>query len=208
VSEAPGAAQPWSAGLRSGALHQAFDIASAALGLILLTPVFAVIAALIKLDDGGPIFYKQLRIGREFQPFYLFKFRSMTSGADQKGLLTACGDARVTRVGRRLRDYKFDELPQLFNVLKGDMQLVGSRPEVARYVERFRQQYAVLLRGRPGITDPAALAYRHEEKILSGSGIEEQYVASVLPAKLKLSLEYEQRRTFLSDIRVLLQTVF
>jgi lipopolysaccharide/colanic/teichoic acid biosynthesis glycosyltransferase len=207
VFEALGASEHRWAETRSGAIHRAFDTACAACGLILLSPVFVAIAALIKLDDAGPIFYKQPRIGRRFQPFQVFKFRTMTPGADGKGLLTACGDARVTRVGRRLRAYKLDELPQLINVFRGEMQLVGSRPEVARYVERFHGQYALLLQGRPGITDPATLAFRHEDQILSGDGIEEQYLASVLPEKLRLSLEYQQRRTFLSDILVLLQTV-
>ena len=206
-TETSGATRPCRAELQSGALHRVFDIACAGIGLILLSPMFVVIAALIMLDDGGPILYRQPRIGRRFQPFQVFKFRSMTRGADRKGLLTACGDARVTRVGRRLRPYKLDELPQLINVLKGEMQLVGSRPEVECYVERFHAQYAVLLQERPGITDPATLAYRHEDQILSGDGIEEQYLASVLPEKVRLSLEYQQRRTFRSDILVLLQTV-
>jgi len=107
-----------------------------------------------------------------------------------------------------LRRYKLDELPQLLNVLKGDMQLVGARPEVERFVQMFRPQYAIILQDRPGVTDPASLAYRHEDQILSADGLEQQYVSEVLPAKLALSLDYQQGRTFLSDLTILLRTVF
>jgi lipopolysaccharide/colanic/teichoic acid biosynthesis glycosyltransferase len=130
----------------------------------------------------------------------------MVTGADQGVLLTAPADSRVTRVGRLLRRYKLDEIPQLFNVLAGDMQLVGARPEVERYVQMFRLQYAVILQDRPGITDPASLTYRHEDQILSADGIEQQYVREILPAKLELSLDYQQRRSFLSDLRILVRT--
>ena len=164
------------------------------------------IAAAIKFDDGGPVFYLHDRVGTNFRHFRVCKFRSMVLGADRDGSLTAPQDSRLTRIGRLLRRYKLDELPQLFNVLTGDMQLVGPRPEVDRYVQMFRSQYAVLLQDRPGITDPAALAYRHEERILSASGLEQQYVGEILPAKLKLSLDYQQKRSFWSDLRILLRT--
>ncbi len=177
------------------------------MGLFLLSPLFCVIALAIKFDDGGPVFYKQVRIGRNFRCFRVCKFRSMVTGADRDGLLTAPGDSRETRVGRWLRRYKLDEFPQLLNVLKGDMQLVGARPEVERYVQMFRSQYAVILQERPGITDPATLAYRREDDMLPVSGIEGEYVEKILPAKLKLSLDYQKRRTFLSDIGILAQTV-
>src|SRR5579864_3745653 len=192
--------------LRTGLLHRVFDGLCAAVGLLVLSPLFAVIAAGIKLDDGGPVFYLHERVGRDFRHFRVWKFRSMVFGADRDGSLTAPQDSRITRIGRLLRRYKLDELPQLFNVLTGDMQLVGPRPEVDRYVQMFRSQYAVLLQDRPGITDPAALAYRHEERILSASGLEQQYVGGILPAKLKLSLDYQQKRSFWSDLRILLRT--
>ena len=115
------------------------------------------------------VLYRQSRVGRNFQCFWVCKFRSMVAGADRSGLLTAQQDSRITHVGRLLRRYKLDELPQLFNVLKGDMQLVGARPEVERYVQMFRHQYAVILQERPGITDPATVAYRHEEQMLPAS---------------------------------------
>jgi lipopolysaccharide/colanic/teichoic acid biosynthesis glycosyltransferase len=203
-SELLGASQ--SVSLRTGAVNRAFDVVFATAGLLFLSPLFGVIAVAIKVDDGGPVFYSQNRVGKGFQPFRLCKFRSMVTGADRHSSLTAPGDSRLTRVGRWLRHYKLDELPQLFNVLKGDMQLVGSRPEVERYVRMFSSEYAVILQDRPGITDPASLAYRREDKFLSSSQIEQQYVEEILPAKLKLSLEYQQRRNFLSDVGILLQT--
>lgn len=194
------------ASLRAGLFHRAFDVSCAAVGLIVLSPLFAVIAAAIKFDDGGPVFYLHDRVGTNFRHFRVCKFRSMVLGADRDGSLTAPEDPRLTRIGRVLRRYKLDELPQFFNVLTGEMQLVGPRPEVERYVQMFRSQYAVILQDRPGITDPAALAYRHEDQILSASGIEQQYVGEILPAKLKLSLDYQQKRTFWSDLRILLRT--
>lgn len=194
------------ASLRTGLFHHVFDGLCAAVGLLILSPLFAVIAAAIKFDDGGPVFYLHDRVGTNFRHFRVRKFRSMVLGADRDGSLTASEDSRLTRIGRLLRRYKLDELPQLFNVLTGDMQLVGVRPEVDRYVQMFRPQYAVLLQDRPGITDPAALAYRHEDRILSASRIEQQYVGEILPAKLKLSLDYQQHRTFWSDLRILLRT--
>ena len=139
--------------------------------------------------------------------FRLLKFRSMVPGADRSGLLTVAGDSRRTRVGRFLRRYKLDELPQLINVLAGDMQLVGPRPEVEHYVQKFRAEYALLLQRRPGITDPATLTFRHEEEMLRGEGWEDLYISRILPEKLELSLAYHRRRSFASDLRVLLQTV-
>jgi len=159
------------------------------------------------MDDGGPVFYRQARVGRGFESFQLCKFRSMVYGADRERLLTAPGDARVTRVGRFLRRYKLDELPQLFNIVRSDMQFVGARPEVERYVQMFRPEYAVILQDRPGITDPATLAYRHEDRIFAATGMEEQYVKTILPTKLKLSLDYQKSRSWLSDLRIVLQTV-
>ena len=204
--EAHVAQECWAASPRTGVLNRAFDIFFAAIGLCFLSPLFCAIALAIKSDDGGPVFYMQVRVGRGFKRFRICKFRSMISGADRLGFLTALGDARLTRVGRFLRRYKLDELPQLLNVLRGDMQFVGPRPEIEHYVERFRSQYAVLLQDRPGITDPASLAYRHEDRIFSVSRMEEQYVEEILPAKLKLSLDYQKQRNLFSDAGILLQT--
>jgi lipopolysaccharide/colanic/teichoic acid biosynthesis glycosyltransferase len=199
--------ESWPVSHRTGALTRAFDVLGSALGLFLLSPLLCLIALAIKLDDGGPVLYRQARMGRGFRPFQVCKFRSMIVDADRDGLLTAPADSRLTRVGRWLRRYKVDELPQLFNVLKGDMQLVGARPEVERYVQLFRPQYAVILQERPGITDPATLVYRHEDQIFSADRMEEQYVKEILPAKLKLSLDYQKQRSLFSDVRILLRTV-
>lgn len=188
-------------------LRFGFDVACAGLGLLLLSPVMLAVGVAIKLDDGGPVFYTQERKGKDCRSFRLIKFRSMIPGADHSGGLTRPADARVTRVGRVLRRHKLDELPQLFNILHGEMQLVGSRPELAHFVRQFPREYGLLLQDRPGITDPAALAYACEEELLDAADIEKQYVSHVLPEKLKLSLEYQQSRTFASDVRVLFQTV-
>jgi lipopolysaccharide/colanic/teichoic acid biosynthesis glycosyltransferase len=187
--------------------NRVFDLVLCVIGLLFLWPVFCIIALAVKLDDNGPVFFTQRRVGKDFQRFSLIKFRTMIAGADRDGLLTAPMDRRVTRVGRFLREYKLDELPQLINILKGDMQFVGARPEVERYVEMFRVQYATLLQERPGITDPATLVYRREDRILSSNNIEEQYIAQVLPHKLRLSMEYQRHRRFLSDMRILVRTV-
>lgn len=188
-------------------MPRAVEVIVAGVGLILLSPILALCALAIRLEGRGSVFYSQLRVGRDFQDFRLLKFRSMSPGADMKGLLTSPNDMRVTRVGRLLRKYKLDELPQLINVLTGDMQFVGSRPEVRKYVEHFRNEYALLLRDRPGITDPASIVFRNEEKALSKEDLEKQYVADILPRKLELSLGYQQTRTFVSDVKILIRTV-
>jgi dTDP-4-amino-4,6-dideoxygalactose transaminase/lipopolysaccharide/colanic/teichoic acid biosynthesis glycosyltransferase len=188
--------------------RRAIDVVAAAIGLTLLSPLLALVALAIKLDDGAAVFYSQPRVGKDLRLFKLVKFRSMAPGAERSGLLTAPGDSRLTRVGRFLRKYKLDELPQLFNVMKGEMQLVGPRPEVERYVCLFRADYSVLLQDLPGITDPASISYRNEEKVFNAEQIEEQYVSQILPDKLRISLGYQQRRNLFSDVRVLLQTLF
>lgn len=192
---------------KTGAFHQAFDAVCAGLGLLLLSPWLCLIAAAIKLDDGGSVFYRQYRVGKGFSRFQIYKFRSMVPGSDHAGLLTAPEDLRLTRVGRWLRRYKLDELPQLFNVLRGEMQLVGARPEVECFVEMFRPQYELILQDRPGITDPASLAYRREDQLLAAGHMEQKYVQTILPAKLQLSVAYQRERTFGSDIGILLRTV-
>jgi len=188
-------------------MRRAFDLLCAATGLIVLSPVFILITLAIKMGDRGPVFYSQPRVGKGFREFRLLKFRTMVPRAERNGLLTALGDSRITRVGRFLRKYKLDELPQLINVLKGDMQLVGSRPEVRRYVELFPSQYAVLLRERPGITDPATVAYRHEEQSFEAGRMEEQYVSQILPRKLELSLDHLRQRNFRCDLSILFETL-
>ncbi len=186
-----------------------FDVLAAALGLMTLSPLLTAIAVAIKLQDGGPVFYSQWRVGRNFEPFRLHKFCSMVPNADRLGpLLTSREDRRLTRLGQLLRRYKLDELPQLINVIKGDMQLVGARPEVERYVSMFPEEYTAILMDRPGITDPASVAFRHEEQLFGTGNPEQEYVGKILPAKLKISREYARRRDFVSDLMVIFGTVF
>jgi len=188
--------------------HRAFDTACAAAGLVILSPLFLAIAAAIKWEDGGPVFFSQARVGKDLRKFRLLKFRSMVPNAAARNALTAPEDPRITRVGQILRRYKLDELPQLVNVVKGEMQLVGARPELEHYVEYFPAEYKVLLQDPPGITDLASLTYRNEEQMFQAGSLEEQYVAQILPRKLKLSLKYSQARTFLSDLDILMRTIF
>lgn len=193
--------------IKDRVLHHVFDAVCALAGLAFLVPVFAIIALAIKLDDGGPVLFFQDRVGKGLRKFRLLKFRSMFSNCAGGSLLTAPHDARVTRVGRFLRKYKLDELPQLVNVLKGEMQLVGVRPQVERFVEIFRDQYEELLQTPPGITDLTSLTFRNEERFFQESSNEERYIAKILPFKLEMSLKYSRTRTFLSDLEILLRTV-
>ncbi len=182
------------------------DIAASAAALVLLSPVMALIAVAIWIESGSPLLFSQERIGLRFRPFTLWKFRSMRAGSGP--LITAAGDSRVTRVGWFLRRTKLDELPQFWNVLRGDMSLVGPRPEVRRYVDLYRRQYELILSVRPGITDPATIAYRDEELVLAESADPEAaYTEQVLPAKLALSEQYILRWSFIRDIRILGQTL-
>jgi dTDP-4-amino-4,6-dideoxygalactose transaminase/lipopolysaccharide/colanic/teichoic acid biosynthesis glycosyltransferase len=189
-------------------VHRAFDTICAAMGLVILSPLFLIIAAAIKWEDGGPVFFSQSRVGKDLRNFRLLKFRSMVPNSAARNALTAPEDPRITRVGQILRRYKLDELPQLVNVVKGEMQLVGARPELEHYVECFRAEYKVLLQDPPGITDLASLTFRNEDEMFQAGPLEEQYVAHILPRKLKLSLKYSQARTFYSDLEILVRTIF
>ena len=186
-----------------------FDVTVAASGLLLITPFLVVVPALIRLDSPGPVFFRQTRIGRGFKPFTIYKFRTMTPEPGKPGGPTIAGDPRITRVGRWLRATKIDELPQLFNVLRGDMSLVGPRPEVPEYVDLFHDRFARVLRVRPGITDPASLRYRNESALLAAVADPElEYRQRILPDKLRLSAEYAERSTLRTDIALIFRTVF
>ena len=189
-------------------IKRCFDIAVSAIGLALCSPLFLVVAALIKLDSKGPVFFKQERMGKNFRPFYIYKFRSMVRDAPEKGaMISVTNDSRITWVGSVLRKTKVDELPQLINVLKGEMSLVGPRPEVPKYVQLFRIDYEEILRVPPGITDLASLKYRDEAAILAQSeNPEEAYLKRVLPDKIKLAKEYIRRSSFLFDLSLILRT--
>lgn len=186
-----------------------FDIIVSLVGLVLLLPAFVVIAVLIKLDSRGPIFFRQERIGKGLQPFRIYKFRTMVADASHRGgLITFGDDPRITKVGWILRKAKLDELPQLINVLIGDMSLVGPRPEVRRYVELFREDYQQILAVRPGITDLASLRYRDEATILGqATNPEEEYVKRILPDKIALAKQYCWQSSLLFDLGVIMKTI-
>ena len=185
-----------------------FDVLAAVAGLLVLSPLFALVALAIKLTSSGPVYFRQERVGRDFQPFRIYKFRTMVVDAPKLGgQITAGRDPRITSIGHLLRKTKLDELPQLLNVLSGEMSLVGPRPEVPKYVEMFRPQFAEVLSVRPGITDLASVKYRDENEILGqADDPEAAYVNQVLPDKLALATEYVRRASFWFDVRLIFAT--
>ena len=189
-------------------LKRAFDLLAAGLGLLLLSPVFLAIAVAVRLDSPGPVFFRQERVGRSGRPFRIYKFRSMRVDAEKLGgQLTVSRDPRVTRVGALLRKAKLDELPQLINVVTGDMSLVGPRPEVPRYVAKYDDRQRRVLEVRPGITDPASIEYRNENDLLdAATDPEATYLREIMPAKLELNLTYLERRSLVSDVAIILRT--
>jgi len=184
-----------------------FDIAGATLGLVLAGPLLLILAVAIKIESRGPVFFRGVRVGLHGHRFRIFKFRSMVADAEQSGPgITAAGDSRVTRLGRLLRRFKLDELPQLLNVLKGEMSLVGPRPEDPRYVAHYTAEQRRVLSVRPGITGAASVRYRHEEVLLRGTDWETVYLTVIMPDKLKIDLAYIEHWSFGSDLKVLAQT--
>jgi lipopolysaccharide/colanic/teichoic acid biosynthesis glycosyltransferase len=188
---------------------RAFDFVAALLGMTCLSPLFLVIAVLIQLDSRGPVIFKQERIGRGLRPFFIYKFRTMVKDAFALGSVITVGeDPRITRVGHFLRRTKLDELPQLLNVLKGDMSIVGPRPEVRRYVEAYRQDYEEVLKVRPGMTDLASLKFRDEAAILGTfDDPEDVYLKRILPEKVKLGKAYARGSSLCFDIAVIVRTL-
>lgn len=190
-------------------MRSGFDKLAAFLGLLILGPLLIIIALAITFDSRGGIFYIQTRIGKDFKPFGLYKFRTMRPDSESKGRLTiGKDDPRITRVGAFLRKYKLDELPQLINVLNGTMNLVGPRPEVLEYVQLYNEEQRKVLSVKPGITDYASLAYFDENELLAQSSNPRQtYIDEVMPAKLKLNLEYIENRSFGEDLRIVFRTI-
>ena len=187
-------------------VRRALDVAGSLVMLVLTAPAMASIALAVLLDSRRPILFRQTRIGRGGAPFELLKFRSMTA-LREGPLVTVAGDGRITRAGRVLRRTKLDELPQFWNVLRGDMSLVGPRPEVAEYVRLYPERYRRILTVRPGITDLASIAYRNEESVLASSADPyREYVGTILPAKLSLAEEYLSKRSVGFDFLILLRT--
>lgn len=189
-------------------MKRIFDIVMSGLGLICLSPLFVVLAVWIKCDSSGPVFYRQVRVGRHNRDFRLFKFRSMRPGSDRKGLITVGGrDPRVTRSGYYIRKYKLDELPQLINVFIGDMSLVGPRPEVRKYVDMYNAEQMHVLDVRPGITSLASIRYRDENDILAAAEDPDRaYVEQVMPDKIAIDLEYVAKASLATDIALIFRT--
>src|SRR5215813_3343835 len=189
-------------------MKRMFDIVVSLIGLICLLPLLLLAAVLIKLDSTGPVFFRQTRMGTRFRPFNILKFRTMVQNSSTRGqAITVGDDPRITRVGWFLRKTKIDELPQLINVLRGEMTFVGPRPEVPQYVELFRKDYEEILKVRPGITDLASIKYRDEAALLGQSqNPEEEYVKHVLPDKISLGKEYIRCSSLAFDLTLIFKT--
>lgn len=189
-------------------MKRIFDFIASGLGMIVLCPLFVVLAIWIKLDSKGPVFYRQVRVGRNNKDFRIFKFRSMRVGADKGSLVTIGGhDPRVTKSGYFIRKFKFDELPQLINVFVGDMSLVGPRPEVRHYVDYWTPEQMHVLDVRPGITDPASIKFRNENELMEkADDPEKYYIEVIMQEKINLYLEYVEKHSFLYDLGLIFKT--
>jgi lipopolysaccharide/colanic/teichoic acid biosynthesis glycosyltransferase len=190
-------------------MKRILDLTASGIGLILISPFLLTLAILIKEADEGPVFYRGLRIGLHGRPFRIFKFRTMLINAEKMGgPSTADDDLRITRIGKKLRKYKLDELPQLINVFTGDMSLVGPRPEVPHYVNMYTEEEKAILKVRPGITDWASLWNPDEGAILAGSpDPEKTYIEKIRPEKIRLQLKYVRERSFWADIKIIFLTI-
>ncbi len=190
-------------------LKRGFDVVSSLIGIILLFPILLILWIFIQLESSGGGFYRQVRVGKDGVDFRLWKFRTMQTGADKKGLLTIGGrDLRVTRIGFYLRKYKIDELPQLINVLVGEMSIVGPRPEVRKYVNLYTSDQLKVLSVKPGITDYASIEYSNENELLAQSeNPEKTYIEEVLPAKLELNQKYLAHQGFFTDLKIIFHTI-
>ncbi|MGE5417237.1 MAG: sugar transferase [Acidobacteriota bacterium] len=198
-------------------MKRVFDLFFTIPGLIILTPFFVIISIWVKIDSPGPVFYRQERVGRYGKPFSIFKFRTMVVDADKMGrAITVGADPRITGSGRILRKYKLDELPQLLNVVKGEMSLVGPRPEIKKYVELYTAEQKAVLKLVPGITDPASMKYSNESELIAAmteaygpdSDPEYIYIHDIMPDKIRVNLEYARVSNILSDFQIVIQTIF
>ena len=189
-------------------MKRLFDIVASGLGLIVLSPLFLILAIWIKRDSKGPVFYRQVRVGYKNKDFRIFKFRSMRVGADKGSLVTIGGrDPRVTKSGYWIRKFKLDELPQLINVFIGDMSLVGPRPEVRHYVDYWTPEQMHVLDVRPGITDPASIKFRNENELMEqAEDPEKYYIEVIMQEKIKLYLEYVEKHSFWYDLGLIFKT--
>ncbi|EMI16077.1 glycosyltransferase [Rhodopirellula maiorica SM1] len=191
------------------ATKRCFDILASGIGILLLSPLLILITGIIRFTSSGPVLFQQTRVGRNLQPFKILKFRTMVENAPSLGpAITSGDDPRITRIGKLLRKTKLDELPQLFNILKGDMSLVGPRPEVPKYVEMFEDDFRQILIVRPGLTDLASIKYRDESAVLAqADDPEREYVTRILPDKIELAKQYVRCSSIALDVRVILQTL-
>lgn len=189
-------------------MKRLFDIVASGCGLIVLSPLFLILAIWVKLDSDGPVFYRQVRVGYKNKDFRIFKFRSMRIDSDKGSLVTIGGrDPRVTRSGYLIRKFKFDELPQLINVFLGDISLVGPRPEVRHYVDYWTPKQMHVLDVRPGITDPASIKFRNENELMEkAEDPEDYYINVIMQEKIKLYLEYVENASFWYDIKLIFET--
>ena len=189
-------------------MKRLFDIIASSIGLLVLSPLFLILAIWIKLDSKGPVFYRQVRVGLHNKDFRIFKFRSMRVGSDKGSLVTIGGrDPRITRSGYIIRKLKLDELPQLINVFVGDMSLVGPRPEVRHYVNYWTPEQMRVLDVRPGITDPASIKFRNENELMEqAEDPEDYYINVIMQEKLKLYLDYVEHHSFWGDIGLIFKT--
>jgi len=186
---------------------RALDLPISGLGFVLLSPLLLLLALWVKLDSAGPVLYQGQRVGQDGRPFLIYKFRTMVEGAERRGpAVTYRDDPRITRVGRFLRRTKLDELPQLLNVVKGEMSLVGPRPEDPSYVALYTPEQRQVLSVKPGITGPTQLEYRDEASMLHGESVDKEYVSRIMPEKLKLDLEYVRGRSLALDLKILWRT--
>jgi lipopolysaccharide/colanic/teichoic acid biosynthesis glycosyltransferase len=188
-------------------IKRIFDIASSLFVLVLASPFFIIISILIKLDSSGALIFTQTRVGKNGKDFALLKFRTMKTTQETSSLITIGNDNRITKVGYFLRKYKLDELPQLINILKGEMSVVGPRPEVRKYVDMYSNSQLEVLSVKPGLTDPASIKFSNESELLGkAENPENYYIQELMPAKIELSLSYIRTQTFLSDIKIILKT--
>lgn len=188
-------------------MKRAFDVAASVVALLLLAPLLAAVAVAIKLTSRGPVLFRGRRVGRSGVPFTIYKFRTMRDGGATGAGITRGNDPRVTRFGRLLRRLKIDELPQLINVIRGEMSIVGPRPEDESYVALYSDEQRKVLTVRPGMTSVASLAYSDEDSLLQGDDWHDRYVNEIMPGKLRLELDYLERRSFAGDLGIVLRTV-
>jgi lipopolysaccharide/colanic/teichoic acid biosynthesis glycosyltransferase len=195
--------------MKSNFIKRFYDLFFSSLGLVLLSPLLVLIGVAVKFSDGGPVFFRQPRVGFRGEIFHIWKFRTMIVNAERIGLsVTRNGDPRITMIGRFLRKTKVDELPQLWNVFKGEMSLVGPRPEVPKYVDRYTPEQRKVLALKPGITDLATLEFRNEEELLkSVEDVESFYLAYCVPRKIELNLQYARKANLWRDSKIILQTL-